>query len=353
MTKPPAQTDEKLDFLVYGAGAIGTYIGGSLALNGHRVVFLERPAVADQVRTRGLSLVIDGKTHHLSNPSVVDAFDSAIHERKFYAILFALKSFDTELAAETLARSPVSLPPILCLQNGVDNEPSLAAALGEANIIAGTVTSAIGRRIGGEIVLERRRGVGIAAVHARAPLIAGAMSQAGLNPRLYPDPAAMKWSKLLTNLLTNATAAILDMTPAEVLAHPGLFRLEMLQLREALGVMALQSTPVVDLPGTPVRALAFATRFLPLALARPLLARAVGSGRGEKMPSLHIDLHSGRGKSEAGYLNGAVVRHGARLGLPTPVNAGLTELVLDLTEKKMPLETFAQKPQALLDAVFQ
>jgi 2-dehydropantoate 2-reductase len=241
----------------------------------------------------------------------------------------------------------------LCLQNGVDNEPYLAAALGEENVIAGTITSAIGRQNEGEIVLERRRGVGIAEAHPRARMIAGAMAQAGLNPHLYPNPAAMKWSKLLTNLLTNASAAILDMPPAEVLAHPGLFRLEMLQLREALGVMSRQSLPVVDLPGTPVRALAFAARTLPFTLARPLLARAIGKGRGGKMPSLHIDLHSGRGKTEAAYLNGAVVRHGARLGLPTPVNARLAALLLDLTGKKTPLKTFAHKPPALLEAIFR
>jgi Ketopantoate reductase PanE/ApbA C terminal. len=78
-------------------------------------------------------------------------------------------------------------------------------------------------------------------------------------------------------------------------------------LRECLAVMKAQGIDVVDLPKTPVRALAFATR-LPLWLSKPLLGRAAGSGRGGKMPSFHIDLHSGRGKSEVDYLHGAVVR---------------------------------------------
>ena len=46
----------KLNVLTFGAGAIGTYIGGSLALAGHQVVFLERPAKVDELRARGLRL---------------------------------------------------------------------------------------------------------------------------------------------------------------------------------------------------------------------------------------------------------------------------------------------------------
>jgi len=52
----------------------------------------------------------------------------------------------------------------------------------------------------------------------------------------------MKWSKMLTNLPANATAAILDMTPAEVFSHPSLFQLEMRMLREALAVMRLKES---------------------------------------------------------------------------------------------------------------
>ena len=104
---------------------------------------------------------------------------------------------------------------------------------------------------------------------------------------------------------------------------------------------------VVDLPGTPVRALAFAVR-LPLWLSKPLLARAAGGGRGGKMPSFHIDLHSGRGKSEVDYLHGAVVRAGKRTNVPTPVNQLLTETLLALTNGEIPLEEYAHQPKKLL-----
>jgi 2-dehydropantoate 2-reductase len=160
----------------------------------------------------------------------------------------------------------------------------------------------------------------------------------------------MKWSKMLTNLIANPTSAILDMTASQVFANKDLYKLEVEMLRECLAVMKAQGLEVVDLPGTPVRALAFATT-LPLWLSKPLLARAAGAGRGGKMPSFHIDLHSGRGKSEVEYLHGAVVRAGEKFNVPTPVNRALTETLVALTNKEIPLEEFAHNPEALLSKV--
>ncbi len=341
----------KLKFLTLGAGAIGTYVGGSLALADYEVTFVERPEVAAGLLSRGLRLTLADGDHTLTAPRVVTSIGEALASQDFDLVLFALKSYHTSGFLASLGNIPPSFPPILCLSNGVDNEPALAATLGEEKVIAGTVTSAIGRRQAGDILLEKLRGVGVAGGHPLSGTVVAAFNQAGLNAHLYPRAADMKWSKMLTNLLANATAAILDMTPAEVFAHAGLYRLEITQLREALAVMRAQGIRVVDLPGTPVRALAFAVRFLPTTLSRPLLAKAVGGGRGGKMPSFHIDLHSGRGHSEVDYLNGAVARAGQRLGVPTPVNRLLTETLLALTRGEIPLNTYRRKPEKLLAAL--
>jgi 2-dehydropantoate 2-reductase len=122
--------------------------------------------------------------------------------------------------------------------------------------------------------------------------------------------------------------------------------------------MAAQGIRVVNLPRTPVRLLALGAR-LPPVFSRPLLARAAGGGRGGKMPSFHIDLHSGRGQSEVDYLNGAVVRaaekiiqrYGERVGVPTPVNRFLTETLLALTRGEIPLKTYAHQPEKLLQGI--
>ena len=121
-------------------------------------------------------------------------------------------------------------------------------------------------------------------------------------------------------------------------------------LKETLTVMSAQGIRVTDLPGTPVRALAMGTR-LPVFVSRPLMTRAIGGGRGGKMPSFHIDLHSGRGKSEVDYLNGAVVRAGEKSGIFTPVNKALTDILLALTRGEQSINTYSSKPEKLLEII--
>ncbi len=348
------KTNSPLNVLVFGAGAIGTYIGGSLALAGHRLTFVEQPAVAESLRQRGLKLDLsvdkrrgERSTFEVREATFADSLESALAGPPFDVAIFALKSFDTAAALETLKPWRDSLPPVLCLQNGVDNEPAIAAALGAEKVIYGTVTSAVGRGGPGEITLEKLRGVGVADSSALSRRVAAAMDEALLNCRLYPNAAEMKWSKLLTNLLANPTSAILNMTAAEVYAHPGLYALEIRQLQECLAVMEAQGLGVVDLPGTPVKLLALATQ-LPTWLSKPFLSRAAGAGRGAKMPSFHIDLYAGRTQSEVIYLHGAVVRAGQKFGVRTPVNKLLTETLLALAEKRLPLDTYARQPEKFL-----
>ena len=356
LTESASHLNGKLKVLAFGAGAIGTYIGGSLALAGQQVVFVEQAKVVEDLRQRGLrlDLTLDKrrKTQDASrvDPAsfvIVSTLEEALRYGPFDVALFALKSFDTEAALEGIKPHADKMPPILCLSNGVSNEPAIAAALGRNKVIYGTVTSAIGRRGAGDIVLERLRGVGVARGHPLSDKLNKTFNAAYLNSQLFDDANSMKWSKMLTNLLANPTSAILDMTAGQVFANRDLYNLEIEMLRECLTVMDAQGFKVVDLPGTPVRALALATR-LPLWLSKPLLGRAAGTGRGAKMPSFHIDLHSGRGKSEVEYLHGEVVRAGKRCNVPTPVNKVLTETLMALTKKEISLEEFSHKPEKLL-----
>ena len=345
-----------ISVLIFGAGAIGTYVGGSLALAGQRVVFIEQPAVAAELQARGLRLAVPGdKNREVTEPIVipptsigfVSSPGEALQSGPFEAAIFAMKSFDTLAALEGIKPFADRVPPILCLQNGVDNEPAIAAALGHERVIAGTFTGSIARRAAGDIVVEKRRGIGIAAGHPLSERLRAVLNTAGLNAHLYPDAADMKWSKVLANLPGSATSAIVDMSPAEVFAHPGLYALELRMAHEALAVMAAQGVHVVNLPKIPVRALALAMR-LPPFLARPVLTKVVGGGRGGKMPSFHIDLHAGRRKSEVEYLHGAVVRYGEKFGVPTPVSRLLTETLLAMVRGEVPISEFSRQPDRLI-----
>jgi 2-dehydropantoate 2-reductase len=348
-------TIQPMTILSYGAGAIGTYIGGSLALAGHNVVFIEQPKIAEELRSRGLrlDLRVDERRGEKSvfelkdSITFVSSLEEALANYQFDIALFALKSFDTQPVLEGIKPFSDKFPPVLCLQNGVSNEPAIAAILGQDKVIYGTVTSAIGRNGAGGITLEKLRGVGVAKGHSLSDRLVASLDSAFLNARLYPRAADMKWSKMLTNLVANASSAILDMTAADIFADSQLYDLEIAMLREALAVMKAQNINVVDLPGTPVRALALGTK-LPGFIARPFMVKAIGGGRGGKMPSFYIDLYAGRGKSEVDYLNGAVVRAGEEFGVQTPVNRVFTELLLALTKGDIPLAEFAHQPGKLL-----
>lgn len=353
---PPSSHVPEMKFLVFGAGAIGTYIGGSLVLAGYQVVFVEQPKMVEELRAKGLrlDLTIDDrrrtKDAFIVEPRsfvIEPSLEEALNYGPFDAAIFALKSFDTATALEGMKPFSAKLPPLLCLSNGVDNESMIAAALGNEKVVYGTVTTAIGRRGPGDIVLEKLRGVGVAAGHPLSERLVAALNHAFLKSRLYPHASSMKWSKMLTNLISNPTSAILNLTAAQVFADKRLYRLEIAMLKECLSVMRAMDLDVTDLPGTPVRALALATK-LPLWLSKPLLSKAAGSGRGGKMPSFHIDLYSGRGLSEVEFLHGAVVREGKARGIPTPVNQVLTETLVALTKKEIPLEEFAERPEKLL-----
>jgi len=342
--------------LIFGAGAIGTYFGGSLILAGHNVVFVEQPKMVSELREHGLRLDLTIDERRKTKDAFViesrsfvamPSLEEALKFGPFDVALFALKSFDTPAALEGMKPFADKLPPILCLSNGVENEQVIARELGVDKVIYGTVTSAIGRRGVGDIVLEKLRGCGVAAGHALSEKLAKALDDAFLNCRLFPEAHGMKWSKMLTNLVSNPTSAILNMTAAQVFANKKLYKLEIEMLSECLAVMKAQNLQVTDLPGTPVRLLVLAAK-LPLWLSKPFLSRAAGSGRGGKMPSFHIDLYSGRGQSEVEYLHGAVVRFGREFKVPTPVNELLTKTLLALTNKEIPLEEYANQPEKFL-----
>ncbi len=348
---------KSISVLVFGAGAIGTYVGGSLVLAGHRVVFIEQPSITAELRERGLRLDVSiDKRRGAEEPFVVPSgsfgcltsLGEAIQQEPFNVAIFAMKSFDTAAALEQVMPFVDRMPPILSLQNGVDNEPEIADVLGPERVIAGTVTCSIARRAAGDIVLEKARGIGIAEGHPLSKRLVAALNSASLNAHLYPRAADMKWSKLLANLPGTATAAIVDMSPAEVFSHPGLYDLEVRMGHEALAVMAAQGIHPANLPEMPVRALAWALH-LPSFLARPVLKKVVGGGRGGKMPSFHIDLHAGRRKSEIEWLQGAVVRYGEKFGVPTPVNRLLTETLLGMVRGEIPIAAFSHQPQKLID----
>ena len=154
------QTSANLRFLCLGTGAIGTYIGGSLAAAGQPVVFVDRPEMAALLKENGLHIRRKDDSLTVAAPDVVSSMEEALTHGPFDVGILAVKSYDTAGLLEMLAPYSLALPPILCLQNGVDNEPALQQVLGAERVIRGTVTTAVGRLEAGSVVVEKLRGMG-------------------------------------------------------------------------------------------------------------------------------------------------------------------------------------------------
>jgi len=333
--------------LILGAGAVGTYLGGSLALAGCQVTFLDRERDLDQLRQDGIVLDIEGKKHRIEPAAVIGSL-SNYQPGSFDWGVLAVKSYHLQDLLKTFKPYQQKIPPLLTILNGVESEITLQSFLGPERVIAGTVTSSISREKKGTAAIEKERGVGLSQNHQLSKQIANQLQLSGINVRLYSNPSEMKWSKLLSNLMGNASSAILQMAPGAIYRHPELYRLETSQLREALQVMSALGLNPVNLPGVPIKLLSFILQNLPDRLSKPLLQTAVGSGRGEKMPSFFLDLKRGKEKSEVDALNGAVVRQAISLNIPHPVNRFLRSILLEILSGKISRDEFKHQPGKLL-----
>jgi 2-dehydropantoate 2-reductase len=367
--------------LIFGAGAIGSFLGHRLATTGHDVTLVGRRAYVCAVQERGLILeeqehgkpVVatsvaaygEGTTQvvttnrseheHTVYPTSVESIsDLRADQRRWDLVLLTVKVYDTTEAAQALAPHVPHNVPVLIVQNGVGGEELAQEALPQATVISGVLTLSVSVLAPAHIRLETSRGgLSLAPTQVGQDVApwAAVFAAAGLRVATYTDYHAMKWSKLLLNIQANAIPAILDMAPGDVYAHPALFALERAAFREALAVMRALHLQVVSFPNYPVPLLAWAMQYLPAVLLRPLLIRLVASGRGDKKPSLQIGLAGGRQQSEALYLNGAVVRYAERLGVQTPVNHVLLDTLLGIAAGRIPWDEFRGQPQKLLREV--
>ena len=140
----------------------------------------------------------------------------------------------------------------------------------------------------------------------------------------------MKWSKLLANLVGNATSAIVGRPPAIVYADPLVFEIERRQLREALAVIRRSGLRIVALPGRDVRLLDLATR---LPASRSPGRSCPGRRRRARRQGAVAPApprRPARSASEVEWLNGAVARAATDLGGVAPVNRRLAELVAEV-----------------------
>jgi 2-dehydropantoate 2-reductase len=267
--------------------------------------------------------------------------------------LVAVKSFDTPAAIETLRRAlgPGSDTTILTPQNGVGNEELLVAAFGADRIVSGALTVPVALRADGTVNASNRGGLALAPCGGVAHnWLVAAFERTTVPVRVGSDYRALKWSKLALNIVANASCAILDVLPERLVRLDGLLDLDLRAVREAHAVMEKLGLAPVDLPRYPVRAF-LAAAALPLPIARLVLGRRIAGARGRKAPSLLLDLRAGKGRTEIDVLNGAVAAAGRECGIPTPVNAALARVLMEISQAPHLWEHYRERPEALLAEV--
>jgi len=328
---------------------VGTLLGSLLGSAGHEITLVR---IFEPDSTRPVDLVRpDGSRTRIPVRRVTRTEDAPAPD----LILCAVKMPNLRDALEPTLRWPNV--PTLTVENGVGAEEIARASRPDAPILSASLTAPV--LLAGEDDCHwlGRGGIGLADMTPNAEphraATAAAFARAGVRTRHLPDYRSMKWSKLLTNLVANATGAILDMDADCIYADPRLFDVERRQALETLAVMDALGLRPVPLPGAAVPWLAFAYR-RPAALARPILARIVGGARAGKSPSLRIHVTTAPPEepaaepTEVRWMNGAVAAAGTSVGVPTPVNARLTTLVEEVAADPGRRHWFAGHPDRLL-----
>ncbi len=311
--------------LIFGAGSIGSIIGGFLAHKGHEVCLVGREphmkAVADAgLRISGIWGERCVKEIHTrtSLEGLNDSYD---------AVLLTVKSYDTVDAVRALKQLALRSPLFISFQNGLGNVEVLEREFGKEKTGGARVI------FGARIVKPGHVEVTVCADKvALGPLwkpvsrrhrtllenFANVLDEAGI-PCFYTDNVIVfLWSKVLYNAPLNPLSALLRVPYGELLRDESL-RMVMRQIiREGYAVARSELGSFVPWKSAEEYIKLFEEELVP--------------NTAEHYASMCEDLWK-RGRTEIGTINGEIVRRGIERGVVCPSNFLLTHLITALSEK--------------------
>ena len=285
--------------VVMGSGGVGGYFGAKLQRAGERVTFVARGPHLEAIKRSGLAIKSAGEGDILVRPAAVERLEGA---DRADAVLFCVKSFDTDDAAARLWSILGPETPVLSLQNGVDNEEKIDTKLGAGRAMGGvaqvfaTIESpgVIRHHAAGRIIFGEMDGT----VSARAETLRDAFAHAEVPVELSKTIRRALWEKYLLICAVGGTTAVTRETIGAVRDTPSTWRLFRTIVEE---VAAVAQASGVDLADDAV------DQVMKFAATIPPGNRA----------SLAQDLLQGR-RLELEALHGHAARLGERLGVPTP-----------------------------------
>lgn len=313
-------------FIIHGAGAVGSLVGGMLAESGAEVVLIAKPAHAEAINRLGLQIKSPKGDRVVKLAAVTSPAE--ITPRADDLIFLTVKSAQTAASAQLLREVFPADTSVFCLQNGVRNEELAAqrfltvygvmAALGvtflSPGVIAHTMHSTLS--IGNYPLGCDDLGLEVAE-HLR---------KAGFHVTTPESIMAVKWSKLILNL-HNATFSIIDKHYQLGLVTPTISRFMADVEEEALRVLKAAGISLAD-PENPID---FDKRLDELRNVTEDPQKIYEAEHipfeFQTYPSTWTDLRQKRGETEAGYFNGEIILLGEKHNVTTPYNSTLLNII--------------------------
>ncbi len=307
---------------VLGAGALGCAIGSVLTEDGHEVWLVNRgQAHVDAMRQHGLRV----RDHNGDRSMAVRAPTQAAEVGVVDLVVVLVKSFHTRQAMASALSVVGPHTAVLSLQNGLGHEDVLADVVGRQHVLAGK-TYAGGVLLGPGHILAGTQGketfIGEldGQISERVQRIAAAFNHAGLATTVSDNILGTMWDKLLVNVATGALSGITRLAYGELYAVPEVEACAVAAVAEA---MAVAQAAGIRLATTQAQqAWAKAAEGLPASFKASMLQSL------EKGSVTEVD-----------YVNGAVVRWGAKHGVPTPVNQALVACIKGIERALPPVKT--------------
>ncbi|MER3545320.1 MAG: 2-dehydropantoate 2-reductase [Chloroflexota bacterium] len=293
---------------IIGIGAMGCLFGARLAPLADVVMVGTWPEGLAALRERGITLA-DAQGERTIPVQVADAAASPPCD----LALILVKSYQTARAARQAAEWLAPQGLALTLQNGLGNDEVLAASLGAARVALG-VTAQGAMLLGPGRVYHA--GVGLTHLgvtpltRERLAEVGALFRQAGLETHLTENIAGLVWGKLVVNSAINPLTALLRVPNGALLQNE--------RARALMEAVAWETAHVAQAQG------------IRLPFDDPAeRVREVAARTAHNRSSMLQDVLRGA-PTEIEAINGAVVRAGQRLGVPTPINATLWRLVCAL-----------------------
>lgn len=316
--------------VVAGAGSIGCYAGGCLALAGRRVTLLVRPRIEKALLRGGLRVTdLDRRDRHLSQAAFAIETQAEAALTDADIVLVTTKSGATEEIGRQIAAHAPSHAVVVSLQNGVGNADRLAATIDGRRVLAGMVPFNVVQQEDETAFRVHRASEGTVLVESGVPGISTLLNVEGFATATHADLRSVQWGKLLFNL-NNALVALSDLPLATELSDRRWRSLLATQVAEALAAMKAAGIRPGRVAGPPPALLPTILRlpdFLFLRLAKRMLAIDP-----QARSSMWEDLQQRR-KTEIDELQGTILRLAAEGGVQAPLTERITALVKQAEER--------------------